>query len=196
VRTDATQREKEAIIRNDARVRSGSTFLDHTHSDDEGGRYAKPTNVIGSAATAQYPKLPPSSPWHDDPVPPEGSLGFEINEVPIVGEAFEVAKGLGDTAATNVADVAASPCGEVVVSSSSIGDAALQHHRAIPRDVAVEPASPLGDVATTAASTAQSQLATSPSILAADDDPLAVPASSSSDVEAHAAIPKPKRRRP
>lgn len=36
VRTDITMKEKEAIIRNDARV--ASTFLDHTH-DDEGGRF-------------------------------------------------------------------------------------------------------------------------------------------------------------
>ena len=33
----SSQAEREQVLRNDARVRSGSTFLDHTHSE-EGGR--------------------------------------------------------------------------------------------------------------------------------------------------------------
>jgi hypothetical protein len=115
-RVDATQKEKLAILKNDQRVRSGSTFLDHTHSE-EGGRFAKPTNVIGSTPTPQYPMAAPN--WSVDPTGVEPPLGYDINEVAIVGEPHEIRASLDDTAATNVADVA-SPCGEVVVSSSEL----------------------------------------------------------------------------
>jgi hypothetical protein len=47
---NADQREREAVLKNDARA--ASTFLDHTHSE-EGGRFAKPQNVIGSEPTPQ-----------------------------------------------------------------------------------------------------------------------------------------------
>ena len=118
----SSQAERKQVLRNDARVRSGSTFFDHTHNNDEGGRYAKPMNVTGSTPTVEYPRLP-SGPWADPvQIPPEEPLGYGISEAPIVGEPHEI-EALDDTAyATNVADVAASPCGEVVVSSSTLGD--------------------------------------------------------------------------
>jgi hypothetical protein len=80
--TEPTMKEKREQIKN--------TYLAHTHSD-EGGRFAKttPTNVIGSSPVS-YPKLQ-SGPWSDQPMPPEEPpLGFSVDEVPIVGESFEV----------------------------------------------------------------------------------------------------------
>ncbi len=50
------------------------------------GRFAraqgKPTMAV------EYPRLPASSPWSHDPVPNEESLGFDINEVPDLGDAL------------------------------------------------------------------------------------------------------------
>jgi hypothetical protein len=114
-RTNATQKEKAEILRNDQLV--ASTFLSHTHNNDEGGRYAKPMNVIGSTPTVDYPRLP-SGPWADPvQVPPEEPLGFSVEDHEPVGTIQEIQASLDGTTNT-VADVAASPCGEVVVSSS------------------------------------------------------------------------------
>jgi len=87
--TDApTMKEKRELIKN--------TYLAHTHSD-EGGRYAKttPNNVIGSSPVS-YPKLPASSPWSCDPVPPEPPYGIDISEPPLVGEQWEIGKSLDE----------------------------------------------------------------------------------------------------
>jgi len=97
-RVDATMKEKEAVIRNDARV--ASTYLDHYH-DDEGGRFAKPQTVIGSDG-AQYPMAAPN--WSLDPVPPEPPTGHDINEAPIVGEPHEIAKSLAGEAHASAVD--------------------------------------------------------------------------------------------
>jgi hypothetical protein len=86
-RVDATQKEKAAILKSDQRVRSGSTFLDHTH-DDEGGRFAKSRTVIGSEATAQYPMVGPN--WANDPTGVEPPLGFDVNAIEPVGEYGEI----------------------------------------------------------------------------------------------------------
>jgi hypothetical protein len=80
--TEPTMKEKKELIKN--------TYLAHTHSD-EGGRFAKttPTNVIGSSPVS-YPKLR-TGPWADQPMPPEEPpLGFSVEEVPVVGESWEV----------------------------------------------------------------------------------------------------------
>ena len=76
-----TMKEKRELIKN--------TYLAHTHSD-EGGRYARPNNVIGSSPVS-YPRLPQSSPWSQpDPSGPEPAYGQDISEAPIVGEYAEV----------------------------------------------------------------------------------------------------------
>jgi hypothetical protein len=134
---NADQREREQVLRNDKRV--ASTFLDHTHNNDEGGRFAKPQNVIGSEPTAQYPMAAPN--WSVDPTGVEPPLNIDVNAVEPCGEKFEI--------------------------EASCGDAAPPHpDRAIPLDAsAVEPASSLGDVTTTEISSgdiAQSQLVASP----------------------------------
>ena len=49
--------------------------------------------MVGSSPVS-YPKLPASSPWSCDPVPPEPPYGLDISEPPIVGESWEVAASL------------------------------------------------------------------------------------------------------
>jgi hypothetical protein len=116
---EATQREKAEVLRNDQRQTFQSRAI--AEADDIRGRWTEihKSNVVGATPTPQYPTLPTSSPFACDPTNVEPPLGYDINEVAIVGEVFEVAKSLDGTAATNIADGAASPCGEVVVSSSS-----------------------------------------------------------------------------
>jgi hypothetical protein len=94
-RVDATQKEKFETLKNDQRVRSGSTFLDHTHSE-EGGRFAKPQTIVGSTSEVQYPMAAPN--WSADPTGVEPPLGYDINEAPIVGEAFELGEAVTPSA--------------------------------------------------------------------------------------------------
>jgi len=84
---NSSQRERRAVIKNDA-----TTFHDFAQSqaDEVGGRFAKPTQVSGKDPATLYPKLPTSSPWSSDPVPPEPPYGQDISEPPVVGESFEV----------------------------------------------------------------------------------------------------------
>jgi hypothetical protein len=152
-RNEATQREREHVLRNDARARTMHGRANAELDLENTGRFSKPHTVIGVDAP-DYPRLP-SGPWADPvQIPPEEPLGYDISEVPIVGEAFEVAKSLDGTAdATNVADVASSS-GEVVVSSSTLGDVTEAVARssplaavAVPLEVLASPA----DVERTAA---------------------------------------------
>jgi hypothetical protein len=85
-KNDASQAERKAFVKD--------TFHSRTH-DESGGRWQKqtPTNVIGSSPVS-YPRLPASSPWANDPVPPEEPLGIDVTEAPIVGESFEVEQSL------------------------------------------------------------------------------------------------------
>jgi hypothetical protein len=93
-KNDATQAERQEALRNDTYHGRAS------HDLELGGRFAainKPS-IIG-AASAKYPKLPSSSPWSADPVPPEEPLGFEINALEPVGTAAEIEASLGEAAA-------------------------------------------------------------------------------------------------
>jgi hypothetical protein len=90
-------------LRNDKRV--ASTYLDHTHNE-EGGRFAKPQQVIGTTA----PEYPAGPNWAADPVGVEPPLGFSVEDHEPVGEYAEVAKSLGDAtteASSSNVDVAA-----------------------------------------------------------------------------------------
>ena len=102
----SSQAEREQVLRNDARVRSGSTFLDHTHSE-EGGRFAKPQTIIGSDAVVQYPMAAPN--WSVDPVGTEPPLGFDVNQIEAVGEKFEIEASCGDSEASARFSCASSP---------------------------------------------------------------------------------------
>jgi hypothetical protein len=42
---------------------------------------AKHPNAIDVAPDLAFPPLPPTSPWHHDPVPPEPPLGYRIDDV-------------------------------------------------------------------------------------------------------------------
>jgi hypothetical protein len=61
--------------------------------DERGGRYAasgSKATVVG-AAPISYPTQPSTSPWHRDPVPDEGPLGYCVDEQEPVGELHEQA---------------------------------------------------------------------------------------------------------
>jgi hypothetical protein len=85
-RNDTSQKVRAEVLKNDRAVQK-NTFLSHTHSE-EGGRFAKPQTVIGETPTVQYPMSAPN--WSVDPVGPEPSLGFSVDQHEAVGEYREV----------------------------------------------------------------------------------------------------------
>jgi hypothetical protein len=73
------------------KIAEGSTYFQHAQAsanDEAGGRFAKPTAVVG-ANPISYPQLPESSPWAQPW--PEGPdvYGVPIDEMPVIGEPFE-----------------------------------------------------------------------------------------------------------
>ena len=78
---NASKKEREQFVKDSYHNR---------YQDEVGGRWAKPTQVSGKDPATLYPKLPTTSPWSNDPVPPEAPLGIDISEPPIVGESWEV----------------------------------------------------------------------------------------------------------
>jgi len=91
---NSNQKERRQIIRNDrANVSTFHQFAS-SEANEVGGRFARPTQISGTNPTPLYPKLPASSPWSCDPVPPEEPLGIDISEPPVVGESFEVEQSL------------------------------------------------------------------------------------------------------
>jgi hypothetical protein len=80
------ERERRAVLKNDARVREqSSTYLDQHHSE-LGGRYAQiqPENVVGSTAQpySTLPKMPEGNPWAGpDLVGLEPPLGYRIDDL-------------------------------------------------------------------------------------------------------------------
>ncbi len=62
------------------------TYHTRTIADAQpGGRFASVERSTVTAAGPIYPRLPASSPWSHDPVPPEEPLGIDINEMPALG---------------------------------------------------------------------------------------------------------------
>jgi hypothetical protein len=61
-------------------------------ADEIQGRFRQieKATVTGSDSAPAYSQLPEASPWHNDPVPPEEALGYDIHEAPIVGEPHEI----------------------------------------------------------------------------------------------------------
>jgi hypothetical protein len=88
---EISQREKREVLRSDRLARN--TYLAHANDTELelGGRFAKlrPTTVIGEVAVPQYPKLPAGNPWAEDVCGPEPSLGFSVDAIEPVGEAWE-----------------------------------------------------------------------------------------------------------
>jgi hypothetical protein len=96
------------------RESKGSTY--HSFAIGEataiGGRFAtvSKAKVVGSSASVEYPKLPATSSWHEDPVPAEMPLGWSVNEMPVFGEAdggAELPSEASDVSASGGAGVAA-----------------------------------------------------------------------------------------
>jgi hypothetical protein len=90
-RNTTPQADRLSTLLNDKRVKDASTFLDHTHSED-GGRFAKPSTVIGSDGPPEYPMAAPN--WSPQAVGVEPPLGIDVNAMEPVGEEFEVAASL------------------------------------------------------------------------------------------------------
>src|SRR5215472_6087230 len=88
--TNATPADKLETLLNDKRMlrqqkEAASTFhqFGQSEASEEGGRWAKPMNVVGATPAPEYPRQPEGS-WTNDPVPTEPPLGF-VDEAPIVG---------------------------------------------------------------------------------------------------------------
>lgn len=95
----AGQREKAEVLNNERKLRAGdhepTTFHQLAGVDqalEGGGRFAKVKYVTGSEPASQYPRLPASSPWASDPIPPEEPLGFAIDAMEPVGTAVGIAR--------------------------------------------------------------------------------------------------------
>jgi hypothetical protein len=131
-RQDATQREREEVLRNDQRA---NTFAGRaiSEADDVRGRWAEinKSNVVGATPTVDYPRLP-SGPWADPvQVPPEPSLGFSVEDHEPVGTIQEIEASLGEQSASLLAQGDA-----VVVSASSAAAVApSESFLASPHDV-------------------------------------------------------------
>jgi hypothetical protein len=80
---NSTKAEREQFVRDSYHTR---------YQDEVGGRWQKqvPTQVSGKDPATLYPKLPTSSPWANDPVPPEEPLGIDVSEPVITGEPHEL----------------------------------------------------------------------------------------------------------
>jgi hypothetical protein len=57
-------------------------------SPSGGGRFA--TALRQQIDVVQYPRLPSNSPWSQIQPPPEEPLGFSVEDMPVMGEPFEV----------------------------------------------------------------------------------------------------------
>jgi hypothetical protein len=98
---NATMAEKHEIAKNDQRVHRDTNFsrAEGEFSLAQSGRHAQRVNITGQwDSLARYPKLPATSPWSCDPVPPEEPLGYSVEETPIVGEPHEQQLGDGASA--------------------------------------------------------------------------------------------------
>jgi hypothetical protein len=86
----------EQKLRNaERRSKDASTMHERAQAeaDDVRGRFAQieKSSVVGSKPTPEYPAGPA---WTHDPTGIEPCLGFDINEVPIVGEPHEIQRSL------------------------------------------------------------------------------------------------------
>ena len=57
---------------------------------ERSGRHAQHAVVTGTKPAVAYPRMPEGNPWHSDNVPPEESLGYEINSQEPNGTPAEV----------------------------------------------------------------------------------------------------------
>jgi hypothetical protein len=99
----STQREKEEVLRNERKLKSGDRQSTTYHAqamaglDEPGGRFSEARYVSGSEPSTNMPRLPANSPWAHDPVPPEEPLGYSVNDLEPTGEAHELGFGGQET---------------------------------------------------------------------------------------------------
>jgi hypothetical protein len=92
-RNDATMEEKANVLKNDRANASTLHQFASSETGEVGGRWAKPTQVVGTGAP-EYPRLPENSPWaQDDLLGPEPTLGYDINAVEPIEDRALVADG-------------------------------------------------------------------------------------------------------
>jgi hypothetical protein len=123
-RNDATNEEKADQLRNE-KLRAGErepTTLHQLASVDVelGGRFARPDYITGTEAASQYPRLPTSSPWSSDPVPPEQSLGFQIGAMEPVGTFAEVAASIPEQSAGQLSPAVTAALSDAPVDSAAV----------------------------------------------------------------------------
>jgi len=92
---NSSQKERAAILKNEARLRNEQATTFHSFATSEadavGGRWAKPTQITGNEGAVHMPRLPANSPWaQPDPTGQEAPFPIDINEPVVTGEAFEV----------------------------------------------------------------------------------------------------------
>lgn len=94
LKNDSSQAERRAVLKNE---RETSTFFAQAQIglSLEGGRFAQEVHFSGSAPSVEYPRLPASSPWASDPVPPEEPTGVAVDALEPCGTAAEIAASLG-----------------------------------------------------------------------------------------------------
>jgi hypothetical protein len=122
---EASQKQRADVLKNDR----NNTLQFRTSADlglENTGRFAKPFAVTGTEPSAQYPRLPPSSPWHDVVVPDEPPLGFSVEDHEPCGEYGEVQasiEALGDATSVGPQSVA-SPLAAVAAPSEVLASPA------------------------------------------------------------------------
>jgi hypothetical protein len=82
-----TQRDRAAVLREADRAINTRVAYGEVIDPQPSGRWKKPSPPLDPATL--YPRLPPNSPWHSDPVPDEEPLGFSVEEMPVMGEPWE-----------------------------------------------------------------------------------------------------------
>jgi hypothetical protein len=81
---EPTMAEKRTVLENDRRV-AYSQVVD-LFNTQPGGRFA----AASGQPLTEYPRQPPTSHWHHDPVGLEPPLGYSVNEMVAVGTPAEV----------------------------------------------------------------------------------------------------------
>ncbi len=98
---ETDQATRKAVIKHD---QMATTYFERAQAEigSEMGRFKSlnKQTVVGASGGPVYPRLPPSSPFANDPVPPPEPLGFSVDEMEAVGTPQEVAASLADTPLT------------------------------------------------------------------------------------------------
>jgi hypothetical protein len=89
------QAERQDVLMNETYFRRAQLGLD---DDQPGGRFRAKETISGSEQAVEYPRLPASSSWAGDPVPPEEPLGLDVNAMEPCGTPVEIERSLASLA--------------------------------------------------------------------------------------------------